>query len=85
MIPHNLNGLSSQEAALRLKNYRANSLPNQQALGVFDIIQRTLQEPMFMLLLVAAALYLFVGDLGEGLFMVFGALATISLVVFQEF
>ena len=85
MIPHNLNGLSSQEAASRLKNYGANSLPHQQALGVFDIIQRTLREPMFMLLLVAAALYLFVGDLGEGLFMVFGALATISLVVFQEF
>ncbi|MFM8859015.1 MAG: cation-transporting P-type ATPase, partial [Methylocystis sp.] len=85
MISHNLDGLSSQEAALRLKNYGANSLPRRQALGVFDIIQRTLREPMFVLLFVAAALYLFVGDLSEGLFMVFGALATISLVVFQEF
>ena len=65
MIPDNLNGLSSQEAASRLKNYGANSLPHQQALGVFDIIQRTLREPMFMLLLVAAALYLFVGEIGR--------------------
>ena len=85
MTPLNLNGLTSQEAALRLKTYGANSLPQQPALSVFDIIQRTLREPMFVLLLVAAGLYLFVGDLGEGLFMVFGAFATISLVVFQEF
>ncbi|MFM9161952.1 MAG: cation-transporting P-type ATPase, partial [Methylocystis sp.] len=85
MTSLDLNGLSSQEAALRLKTYGENSLPQQPALSVLDIIQRTLREPMFVLLLVAAALYLFVGDLGEGLFMVFGALATISLVVFQEF
>jgi Ca2+-transporting ATPase len=85
MTSFDLNGLSSQEATLRLKTYGENSLPQQPALSVLDIIQRTLREPMFVLLLVAAALYLFVGDLGEGLFMVFGALATISLVVFQEF
>ena len=85
MTSLDLNGLSSQEATLRLKTYGENSLPQQPALSVLDIIQRTLREPMFVLLLVAAALYLFVGDLGEGLFMVFGALATISLVVFQEF
>ena len=85
MTSLDLNGLSSQEAALRLKSYGENCLPQQPSLSVFDIIQRTLREPMFVLLLVAAGLYLFVGDLGEGLFMVFGALATISLVVFQEF
>lgn len=44
MTPLNLNGLTSQEAALRLKTYGANSLPQQPALSVFDIIQRTLRE-----------------------------------------
>jgi len=39
---------------------------------------------MFFLLAAAAVLYLFVGDLGEGLFMVSGASASIALVVFQE-
>ena len=39
---------------------------------------------MFLLLLAAAALYLVLGDLGEGLFMVAGAVVTIGLVVLQE-
>ena len=39
---------------------------------------------MLLLLAAAAILYLVIGDLGEGLFMVFGASAAISLVVVQE-
>jgi Ca2+-transporting ATPase len=39
---------------------------------------------MFLLLGAAAILYLAIGDLGEGLFMVFGAGASITLVVIQE-
>ncbi len=39
---------------------------------------------MFLLLLAAAGLYLTLGDVGEGLFMVAGAVVTIGLVVLQE-
>jgi len=39
---------------------------------------------MFLLLIGAAALYLALGDLGEGLFLTAGALASIGLVVMQE-
>ena len=39
---------------------------------------------MFLLLLAAAGLYLVLGDIGEGLFMMAGAVVTIGLVVLQE-
>ncbi len=79
-----LQGLTSQEAAQRLAEFGPNAPPEAPPVGVFALILRTLREPMFFLLMAAAAIYLFVGDLGEGLFMVAGASASIALVVFQE-
>lgn len=84
MTPRNFQGLTSGEAARRLAQFGPNAPPEAPPLGFFAIALRTLKEPMFALLMAAAALYLFVGDLGEGLFMVAGAAASISLVVVQE-
>ncbi len=84
MTPSSLQGLTSQEAARRLAEYGPNAPPEAPPLGILQIALRTLKEPMFFLLAAAATLYLFVGDLGEGLFMVAGAGASISLVVVQE-
>ena len=64
-------GLTTEEAARRLAQFGPNAPPEAPSPGVF-------------LLAAAALLYLFVGDLGEGLFMVAGASASIALVVFQE-
>ncbi len=77
-------GLSSQDAAQLLAEYGPNAPPEAPPVGILQIALRTLKEPMFFLLAAAATLYLFVGDLGEGLFMVAGAGATIGLVVIQE-
>ena len=77
-------GLSSNEAARRLAQYGPNEQPRAPPPGIFAIALRTLKEPMFFLLASAALLYLFVGDLGEGLFMVAGAGASITLVILQE-
>ncbi|MBI1981650.1 MAG: cation-translocating P-type ATPase [Methylocystis sp.] len=77
-------GLTSKEAARRLIEYGPNEPPKAPPPGVLAIALRTLKEPMFFLLASAALLYLFVGDLGEGLFMVAGAGASITLVVLQE-
>ena len=79
-----LRGLSQAEAARRLADLGPNELPNSSGRGILRIILETMREPMFLLLLGAAGLYLLVGDLGEGLFLMGGALATIGLVVFQE-
>ncbi len=46
--------------------------------------QETLREPTFLLLIVAAGLYLVLGSLGEGLFVSAGALISLTLVILQE-
>ena len=84
MTQASLYGLASDEAVRRLAEFGPNEQPRAPPAGIFAIALRTLKEPMFFLLASAALLYLFVGDLGEGLFMVAGAGASITLVVLQE-
>ena len=84
MSQPSLHGLTSEDAARLLAQFGPNAPPESPPPGVLKIALRTLKEPMFFLLAAAATLYLFVGDLGEGLFMMAGAGASISLVVFQE-
>lgn len=79
-----LEGLSDLEAAARLGRFGPNLLRERKTRGFLEIARRTLREPMFLLLLAAAALYLLLGDLGEGLFLTAGALLSLSLVIFQE-
>ena len=78
------NGLGDDEAARRLRQYGPNALAQERSRRLSDILKATLREPMFLLLLAAAGLYLALGDIGEGLFMVTGAVVSIGLVVFQE-
>ena len=77
-------GLDEAEAARRLAEVGPNALPPPAARGLVRIVVETLREPMFLLLVGAAGLYLALGDLAEGLFLMGGALATIGLVVLQE-
>src|SRR5665647_612639 len=84
MDPLALQGLSEAEAARRLQSVGPNEMPAAPGRGVLRIAFETMREPMFLLLIGAAALYLVLGDLGEGLFLMGGALATIGLVVLQE-
>jgi Ca2+-transporting ATPase len=77
-------GLSEEEANARLSRFGLNVLSESRSRSVLDIARNTIREPMFLLLLGAAALYLFVGDLAEGLFLSAGAFLSFSLVVIQE-
>jgi Ca2+-transporting ATPase len=79
-----LTGLSEFDARSRLDAFGANELPKPRRRDLKTIIIETLREPMFALLIAAAMLYLFLGELGEGLFLVAGACASIGLVIFQE-
>jgi Ca2+-transporting ATPase len=79
-----LNGLSQTEAARRLRETGPNELPQTSGRGLIEIVSDTMREPMFLLLLGAAILYMLLGDLGEGLFLFGGAFASIGLVIFQE-
>ena len=84
MVDTPLSGLSSAEAATRLASVGPNSLQAKTGRNLVQILRETLREPMFLLLLGATLLYLGLGDLAEGLFLLAGACATIGLVVIQE-
>ena len=79
-----LSGLSTSEARGRLARLGYNDLPREPGRGILRICVETMREPMFLLLAGAAVLYLFLGDLIEGLFLAAGAVASIGLVVLQE-
>ena len=77
-------GLSEDEALRRLETHGPNIIRRPSTRGFLDVLRGTLREPMFLFLIAAAALYLFLGDIAEGLFMTVGAVVTIGLVVIQE-
>ncbi len=77
-------GLTSMEVAERLARFGPNRIEQARSRTLRQILAGTLREPMFLLLIGAALLYLVLGDVGEGAFLVAGATATVGLVVFQE-
>lgn len=79
-----LSGLDEAEVQRRLALYGPNTIAGKRSRDLVEIIRGILREPMFLLLLAAAGLYLMLGDIGEGLFMTAGAVVTIGLVVLQE-
>ena len=77
-------GLSTSEAAQRLAQEGPNALPGGQRRSLLSMAVATLREPMFLLLLAAATLYLAFGDLQEGLTLFGFVLVTVGLTLYQE-
>lgn len=77
-------GLSDEEARRRLQQHGPNEIGDRERSGLLDTLRGVATEPMFLLLLVAALIYLVLGDLGEGLLLAFFAVVTVGLVIFQE-
>ena len=84
MAKEPLNGLSTAEATALLELHGPNALRPAKSRSLATVAIGTLREPMYIFLLAAASLYLFVGDLGEGLFLLAGAALSVGLVVFQD-
>ena len=76
-------GLSHEEARRRLAAQGPNSLPQSQR-RMAALLLHTVREPMFLMLLGAAALYLALGDWQEGAALLVMAALTIGLALFQE-
>lgn len=70
-------GLSTVEAQRRLTISGPNELPRKESKGIFRIVLEVLREPMFILLISSAILYIILGDLGEGIIL----LSTISIII----
>jgi Ca2+-transporting ATPase len=77
-------GLDGAGAAARLRAYGPTELPRPPRRGLVRSLLGVLTEPMYLLLVLAAGIYLAVGGLGEGLLMLAFAGVSIFLVVIQE-
>lgn len=77
-------GLTSADAARKLAADGFNELPQQRPRTAFAIVRDVLAEPMFLLLLGAAAVYLMIGDLREALVLTASIGIVIAITAFQE-
>jgi Ca2+-transporting ATPase len=77
-------GLSEAEATARLKTEGANELPQRQRRTGLRILRDVLREPMFALLLAAAAIYLVIGELVDAIVLIGFATTSVSIALIQE-
>jgi Ca2+-transporting ATPase len=77
-------GLSPAEAQRRLRESGPNALSGSERKPLHRIVLKVLAEPMFLMLLVAGALYLALGDHAEATFLLGMIFAVIGLTLFQE-
>jgi len=77
-------GLSEQEATRRLREEGYNELPAARRRGILALAFSVLQEPMLLLLLAAATIYLFLGDVREALVLLASVGVVIGITLYQE-
>ena len=77
-------GLSEAEAAARLRAEGPNELPGRDRRTALRIFLEVLREPMFALLLAAAAIYLALGDHTEAVILCAFATTSVSIALIQE-
>jgi Ca2+-transporting ATPase len=82
--PQTERGLDEDEARRRLHAHGPNEIRDRERKSLAATLASIATEPMFGLLLAAAAVYLLIGDLGEGLLLAGFAVATVGLVIAQE-
>lgn len=77
-------GLTVREAAARLARDGYNELPSAKPRRPWAIAWEVIREPMFVLLIVAAAIYLALGDLREALALLASVLVMVGIAFYQE-
>ena len=77
-------GLSSEDAAGRLRTEGYNELPRAEKRTAPRILVEVLKEPMLALLLAGGFIYLALGDLKEALILLAFATLSVAITVVQE-
>lgn len=77
-------GLTSAEAAARLKREGANELPRGEHRSALRIALDTVREPMFALLIAAGLLYFLLGDPAEATILFGFATLSVAIAMVQE-
>jgi Ca2+-transporting ATPase len=80
----NLPGLSTQEALAVLKKFGYNELPHEKPKTALQLWFKVLSEPMFLLLIGAATVYFFIGDVLEAFILLFSIMFIIVITYYQE-
>ncbi|PUE09617.1 ATPase [Limnohabitans sp. T6-5] len=79
-----LDGLTTAEAAKRLQRNGSNEIAQARTRPIWLRLTDMLRQPMFALLVTASLLYIFLGDLTEGLTLSVFVLAVLALTFYQE-
>jgi P-type Ca2+ transporter type 2C len=77
-------GLTEVEALTRLRQDGPNELPRKPPRSVWLIAFQVIREPMFLLLLAAGVIYLFLGDWVEAVILLGAVVATAMISIVQE-
>lgn len=77
-------GLSSEEAAARLRRNGANALPQPERRAHWKILRNVLAEPMLLLLLAASVVYMLLGDAREAALLAVSVVLVIALTFHNE-
>ena len=77
-------GLSEQEVKSRQSKYGFNELPSSKKRGTLQIALGIIKEPMFILLVICGSLYLFLGDIREGVMLMSFVIFVMGIEYFQE-
>ncbi|HJW13890.1 MAG TPA: HAD-IC family P-type ATPase, partial [Thermoanaerobaculia bacterium] len=78
-----LGGLTSAEASDRLAREGANEIASARRGGLLRVAGEVLREPMILLLVSCAAVYLVVGDLREAVVLLVSVLVVVGITIFQ--
>lgn len=79
-----ITGLTDKEAAERLHRYGPNEIKTEHVGSITGVILNILKEPIFILLLTGAILYIIIGDVTEGFVLLTFILVIIFIDIYQE-
>lgn len=77
-------GLTSEQVHKARDKYGINQLKYKQVNGIWHDIVSLAQEPMIILLLVAAAIYLIGGNIGDAIFLAFAIVFEVAISLYQD-
>ena len=77
-------GLTEEQVRERLEQDGYNELPSSAERNMLAIAMGVAREPMFLLLLVSAGIYLTLGDVREALILSVSVLVIMGITIFQE-
>lgn len=81
---NNFSGLSEKEAKQILDLEGLNEIPSQKKKNCLSMLFKIITEPIFLLLLSAGVIYLFLGEMVDALMLLFAVFLVVGITYYQE-